>query len=107
MDFDDLTDNNSALGTAALIVMNKSSDIIQCIARLAQFYKHESCGQVLGFYSYIHLLLNLQDSHSPRKSGKVSELIWSGKVREFCWWSGKFGSLRTKTAIFVYVSGQS
>ena len=47
MDFDDLTENNSAFGTAALIVMNKSADIIQCIARLAYFYKHESCGQVL------------------------------------------------------------
>jgi len=48
MEFDDLTENNSAFGTAALIVMNKSADIIQCIARLAQFYKHESCGQVRG-----------------------------------------------------------
>jgi len=38
---------------------------------------------------------------------KVRELIWSGKFKEFCWWSGNFGSLRTKTAIFVYVSGQS
>jgi len=47
MDFDDLADNYSAFGTAALIVMNKSADIIHCIARLAQFYKHESCGQVL------------------------------------------------------------
>ena len=46
MEFDDLAENNSAFGTAALIVMNKSADIIQCIARLAQFYKHESCGQV-------------------------------------------------------------
>ena len=46
MDFDDLAENYSAFGTAALIVMNKSSDIIHCIARLAQFYKHESCGQV-------------------------------------------------------------
>jgi len=46
MEFDDLAENNSAFGTAALIVMNKSADIIECIARLAQFYKHESCGQV-------------------------------------------------------------
>lgn len=45
MEFDDLAENNSAFGTAALIVMNKSADIIKCIARLAQFYKHESCGQ--------------------------------------------------------------
>jgi NADH dehydrogenase (ubiquinone) flavoprotein 1 len=45
MEFDDLTNNQSALGTAALIVMNKSADVIKCIARLAAFYKHESCGQ--------------------------------------------------------------
>jgi len=44
---------------------------------------------------------------SQAESGKVRELIWSGKVSEFCWWSGNYGSLQTKTAIFVYVSGQS
>lgn len=46
MDFDDLVANQSALGTAAIIVMNKDADIVQCIARLMDFYKHESCGQV-------------------------------------------------------------
>ena len=56
MDFDDLTDNYSAFGTAALIVMNKSADIIHCIARLAQFYKHESCGQVLRLLFARHLV---------------------------------------------------
>ncbi len=45
MDFDTLKDLKSALGTAAVIVMDKSTDIIKAIARLAYFYKHESCGQ--------------------------------------------------------------
>lgn len=45
MDFDDLKDNNTALGTAAVIVMDKSTDLIKAIGRLASFYKHESCGQ--------------------------------------------------------------
>jgi NADH-quinone oxidoreductase subunit F len=45
MDFDALQDVNSALGTAAVIVMDKSTDVIKAIARLAYFYKHESCGQ--------------------------------------------------------------
>ncbi len=45
MDFDSLKDVQSGLGTAAVIVMDKSTDIIRAIARLAQFYKHESCGQ--------------------------------------------------------------
>jgi NADH:ubiquinone oxidoreductase subunit F (NADH-binding) len=38
----------SGLGTAAVIVMDKSTDPIEAIARLSYFYKHESCGQVGG-----------------------------------------------------------
>ena len=45
MDFDSLAEVNSGLGTAAVIVMDKSTDIIAAIWRLSQFYKHESCGQ--------------------------------------------------------------
>eukprot|EP00003_Mantamonas_plastica_P014522 TRINITY_DN2520_c0_g1_i3.p4 TRINITY_DN2520_c0_g1~~TRINITY_DN2520_c0_g1_i3.p4 ORF type:complete len:172 (-),score=66.16 TRINITY_DN2520_c0_g1_i3:43-558(-) len=45
MDFDDLVRVKSGLGTAAVIVMDQSVDIINCIARLSKFYKHESCGQ--------------------------------------------------------------
>lgn len=45
MDFDSLKAVGSGLGTAAVIVMDKSTDIIAAIARLSDFYKHESCGQ--------------------------------------------------------------
>ena len=45
MDFDTLRDLRSGLGTAAVIVMDKSTDIIRAIARISYFYKHESCGQ--------------------------------------------------------------
>ncbi|NXY83841.1 NDUV1 dehydrogenase, partial [Alcedo cyanopectus] len=45
MDFDSLVQAQSGLGTAAVIVMDKSTDIIKAIARLIEFYKHESCGQ--------------------------------------------------------------
>ncbi|MCC6736407.1 MAG: NADH-quinone oxidoreductase subunit NuoF [Bauldia sp.] len=45
MDFDALRELKSGLGTAAVIVMDKSTDVIKAIARLAYFYKHESCGQ--------------------------------------------------------------
>jgi NADH-quinone oxidoreductase subunit F len=45
MDFDSLRDVKTGLGTAAVIVMDRSTDIIRAIARLSQFYKHESCGQ--------------------------------------------------------------
>jgi NADH-quinone oxidoreductase subunit F len=45
MDFDSLKEVGSALGTGAIIVMDKSTDLIEAIARLSHFYKHESCGQ--------------------------------------------------------------
>ncbi len=45
MDFDSLIKVKSGLGTAGVIVINKDQDIIKCIARIARFYKHESCGQ--------------------------------------------------------------
>jgi NADH-quinone oxidoreductase subunit F len=45
MDFDTLKNLKSGLGTAAVIVMDKSTDIVRAIARISYFYKHESCGQ--------------------------------------------------------------
>ena len=49
MDFDALKDVQSGLGTAAVIVLDKSADVVRAISRLAKFYKHESCG-----YDSIH-----------------------------------------------------
>jgi NADH-quinone oxidoreductase subunit F len=45
MDFDSLREVQSGLGTAGVIVMDKSTDVVKAIARLAKFYMHESCGQ--------------------------------------------------------------
>ena len=45
MDFDALREAGTGLGTAGVIVMDKSTDIVKAIARLSYFYKHESCGQ--------------------------------------------------------------
>ncbi|MBU6338519.1 MAG: NADH-quinone oxidoreductase subunit NuoF [Rickettsiales bacterium] len=45
MDFDSLKSAGTGLGTAGVIVMDKSTDVVAAIARLSHFYKHESCGQ--------------------------------------------------------------
>ena len=45
MDFDNLRTHGTSVGTACLIVMNKSTDLIKAIANLSRFYMHESCGQ--------------------------------------------------------------
>ena len=45
MDFDALGAVKSGLGTAAVMVMDNSTDVIAAITRLSKFYRHESCGQ--------------------------------------------------------------
>ena len=45
MDFDTCVENKTGLGTAGIVVINNDQDIIKCMARIARFYKHESCGQ--------------------------------------------------------------
>ncbi len=45
MDYDSLAAVKSGLGSGALIVMDKSTDLVRAIGRLAHFYAHESCGQ--------------------------------------------------------------
>ncbi len=45
MDFDSLRVVESGLGTAGVIVMDKSTDLIKAITRISKFYMHESCGQ--------------------------------------------------------------
>ena len=46
MDYDSLKDAQSGLGTGAVIVMNKSTDIVRAIARFSQVRLHSS-------YSYL------------------------------------------------------
>ena len=45
MDYDGLKEHGSSLGTAAVIVMDQSVDMVRAITRLSRFYMHESCGQ--------------------------------------------------------------
>lgn len=61
MDFDSLRDAKSGLGTAAVIVMNKQTDIVKAIARFAHFYRHESCGQCTPCREGTGWLMNIMD----------------------------------------------
>ncbi|KAL7753801.1 NADH dehydrogenase [ubiquinone] flavoprotein 1, mitochondrial [Sorochytrium milnesiophthora] len=61
MDFDALKDVQSGLGTAAVIVMDKSTDIVAAIARLSSFYRHESCGQCTPCREGTSWLKNMMD----------------------------------------------
>ncbi len=45
MDFETLMARHSALGTASIIVMDDSADMVKVAHRLMQFYQNESCGK--------------------------------------------------------------
>lgn len=45
MDYDAMMKAGTMLGSGAVIVIDKSVCIVKAIARLSQFYRHESCGQ--------------------------------------------------------------
>ncbi len=44
-DFDSLQQAGTMSGSSAIIVIDDSRDIVECLANLAEFYAHESCGQ--------------------------------------------------------------
>lgn len=45
LDFDTLAARKTMLGTASLIVMDDSADMVKVAARLMEFYQNESCGK--------------------------------------------------------------
>ena len=73
MDFDSLKEVKSGFGTAAIIVMNKSTDIIQAIAKLSKFYMHESCGQCSPCREGTGWMWRIMD-RLAKGQGKVAEI---------------------------------
>ena len=73
MDFDSLKNAGSGLGTAGVIVMDKSTDVIAAIARLSHFYKHESCGQCTPCREGTGWLMRIMDRMIEGKA-EVSEI---------------------------------
>lgn len=68
MDYDDLKDNGTSLGTGAVIVMDQSTDMINAIARFSKFYKHESCGQCTPCREGTTWMMNIMDRLSEGRA---------------------------------------
>eukprot|EP01118_Nematostelium_gracile_P011019 TRINITY_DN3873_c0_g2_i2.p1 TRINITY_DN3873_c0_g2~~TRINITY_DN3873_c0_g2_i2.p1 ORF type:complete len:500 (+),score=152.63 TRINITY_DN3873_c0_g2_i2:116-1615(+) len=89
MDFDDLKANKTALGTAAVIVMDKSTDVVSAIARFAHFYKHESCGQCTPCREGTGWLMNIMDrlvvgNAKPDEIDMLEELSYQIEGHTIC-----------------------
>jgi hypothetical protein len=84
MDFDALRAAGSGLGTAAVIVLNKSADPIKSIGRLSYFYKHESCGQCTPCRegtSWLYYMMKRME----KGDAKIEEIdmLWVSLVEDF------------------------
>jgi len=89
MDFDALKAVQSGLGTAAVTVMDKSTDIIKAIGRLSSFYKHESCGQCTpcreGTPWLFKLMTRMQKGEAdPREIDMLKELTYQIEGHTIC-----------------------
>merc|ERR1711924_443391 len=91
-DFDALAAAPSGLGTAALIVMNKDDDPVECIWRLMEFYKHESCGQCTPCregVSWMNDILHRWThgkSRGPARSSNCGRFQSRSRVTQFAPW---------------------
>src|SRR5690606_21638896 len=45
LDFETLMQRQTALGTASMIVMDDTADMVKVASRLMEFYQNESCGK--------------------------------------------------------------
>ena len=81
MDFDGCRDKKSALGTAAVIVMDKSTDIVRAMARISYFYKHESCGQCTPCREGHGLDVARADAHGRRPRAQARDRHADGRSR--------------------------
>ncbi|XP_034476348.1 NADH dehydrogenase [ubiquinone] flavoprotein 1, mitochondrial [Drosophila innubila] len=76
-DYDGLMAVQSSLGTGAMIVMSKNTDIIKAIARLSEFYKHESCGQCTPCREGLHWVnLIMQRFVTGRAQPAEIDMLW-------------------------------
>lgn len=70
MGYTELAKMGSALGTGAVIVMNKQTDIVKAFQRVAHFYMHESCGQCGPCREGTAILSNIMDKFAEGKATK-------------------------------------
>ena len=79
MDFDGCREKKSALGTAAVIVMDKSTDIVRAMARISYFYKHESCGQCTPCREGMGWMWRVLDAHGGRPRAEARDRHAAGR----------------------------
>lgn len=86
MGYDELGKLGSGLGTAAVIVMDKSTNLFEAFNRLSSFYEHESCGQCgpcrIGTSELARLIKKFAEKKATR--GDIDKLAEVAEVTTNC-----------------------
>lgn len=89
MEFETLAARGSALGTASIIVMNDTADMVKVAHRLMQFYQNESCGKCTpcreGTRWVVQMLARIEAGHGTYRDLEVIEQICKNmEENSFC-----------------------
>lgn len=89
MDFETLSARKSALGTASIIVMDDTADMVKVAHRLMQFYQNESCGKCTpcreGTRWTVQMLARIEAGGGTYGDLKTIEDVCNGmEVNSFC-----------------------
>jgi len=89
MDYDSIAKAGSMLGSGAVIVMDETRDMVECLVRLSYFYMHESCGQCTPcregtgwLWRMVHRIQNGQGR--PEDIEKLDEVAFNIMGRTIC-----------------------
>lgn len=89
MDFETLAARKTALGTASIIVMDDTADMVKVAHRLMQFYQNESCGKCTpcreGTRWTVQILQRIEAGQGMMDDLKVIEDVCKGmEMNSFC-----------------------
>lgn len=89
MDFETLSARKSSLGTASIIVMDDSADMVKVAHRLMQFYQNESCGKCTpcreGTRWVVQVLSRIESGKGTfRDLDLIEQVCKSMEVNSFC-----------------------
>lgn len=89
MDFETLAARKSALGTASIIVMDDSADMVKVAHRLMQFYQNESCGKCTpcreGTRWVVQILERIEAGRGTKDDLKVIDDVCASMIgNSFC-----------------------
>ncbi len=84
LDYDSLKEHGLTLGSGAVVVMNESRSILEILASILKFFKHESCGKCIpcriGTVHILEMLNNLTMQNPKERESTFLNIITQAEI---------------------------